>query len=96
MGLSGPLIDHGEVPVNPQSKLQFLLMYDGATSLITAFVVQNRSDTVTISHLEEYFETYQLNPKYIVADQTFMGTEIQQAQYPTNLSRTRNTMAKQS
>ena len=22
----------GEVPINPQSKLQFLLMYDGATS----------------------------------------------------------------
>ena len=70
-------IDHGEVPINPQSKLQFLLMYDGATSLSTAFVVQNRSDTVTISHLQEYFETYQLNPKYIVADQAFMGTEME-------------------
>ena len=70
-------IDHGEVPINPQSKLQFLLMYDGATSLTTAFVVQNRSDTVTISHLQEYFETYQLNPKYIVADQAFMGTEME-------------------
>ena len=52
-------------------------MYDGATSLTTAFVVQNRSDTVTISHLQEYFETYQLNPKYIVADQAFMGTEME-------------------
>ena len=70
-------IDHGEVPINPQSKLQFLLMYDGATSLTTAFVVQNRSDTVTISHLQEYFETYQLNPKHIVADQAFMGTEME-------------------
>ena len=70
-------IDHGEVSINPQSKLQFLLMYDGATSLTTAFVVQNRSDTVTISHLQEYFETYQLNPKYIVADQAFMGAEME-------------------
>ena len=52
-------------------------MYDGATSLTTAFVVQNRSDPVTISHLQEYFETYQLNPKYIVADQAFMGTEME-------------------
>ena len=34
-------IDHGEVSINPQSKLQFLLLYDGATSLTTAFVVQN-------------------------------------------------------
>ena len=70
-------IDHGEVSINPQSKLQFLLLYDGATSLTTAFVVQNRSDPVTISHLQEYFETYQLNPKYIVADQAFMGTEME-------------------
>ena len=52
-------------------------MYDGATSLTTAFVVQNRSDMVTISHLQEYFETYQLNPKYIMADQAFMGTEME-------------------
>ena len=70
-------IDHGKVSVNPQSKLQFLLLYDGATSLTIAYVVQNRSDTVTISYLQEYFETYQLNPKYIVADQAFMGTEIE-------------------
>ena len=70
-------IDHGEVSINPQSKLQFLLLYDGATSLTTAFVVQNRSDPVTISHLQEHFETYQLNPKYIVADQAFMGTEME-------------------
>ena len=55
-------IDHGEVSTNPQSKLQCLL-YDGATSLTTAYVVQNRSDLVTISRLQEYFETHQLNPK---------------------------------
>ena len=45
--------------------------------MTTAYVVQNRSDLVTISHLQEYFETYQLNPKYIVADQAFMGTEME-------------------
>ena len=70
-------IDHGEVPINPESKLQFLLLYDGATSLTTAFVVQNRSDSVTISHLQEYFAIYQLNPKHIVADQACMGTEME-------------------
>ena len=38
-------IDHGEVSINPQSKLQFLLLYDGATFLTTtAYVVQNRSE----------------------------------------------------
>ena len=71
-------IDHGEVPINPTSKLQFLLIYDGATSLTTAYVVQNRTDSLTISHLQEYFETHQLNPKYIVADQAFMGTELEE------------------
>ena len=70
-------IDHGEVSINPQSKLEFLLLNDGATSLTTAFAVQNRSDTVTISHHQEYFETYQLNPKYNVADQAFMGTDME-------------------
>eukprot|EP00435_Cladocopium_sp_Y103_P040166 s2649_g10.t2 len=70
-------IDHGEVPINASSKLQFLLLFDGATSLTTAYVVQNRSDATTISLLLEYFETYQLNPKYIVADQAFMGSEME-------------------
>ena len=70
-------IGHGDVSINPQSKLHFLLLYDGATSLTTAYVIQNRSDTVTISHLQEYFDTYQLNPRYIVADQAFMGTEME-------------------
>ena len=38
-------IDHGEVSINPQLKLQFLLLYDGATFLTTtAYVVQNRSE----------------------------------------------------
>ena len=79
-GVFGELtfIDHGEVSINPQSKLQFLLLYDGATSVTTAYVVQNRSDTVKISHPQEYFETYQLNPKYIVADQAFMGIEMEE------------------
>ena len=49
-----PFLDHGEVSINPRSKLQFLLLYDGATSLTTAYVVQNRSDTMTISHPQEY------------------------------------------
>ena len=71
-------IDHGEVPINRTSKLQFLWIYDGATSLTTAYAVQNRTDSLTISHPQEYFETYQLNPKYIVADQAFMGTELEE------------------
>ena len=71
-------IDHGEVPINRTTKLQFLLIYDGATSLTTAYGVQNRTDPLRIPHLQEYFETYQLNPKYIVADQAFMGTDLEE------------------
>eukprot|EP00435_Cladocopium_sp_Y103_P062674 s690_g24.t1 len=70
-------IDHGEVPINAHSKLQFLLLFDGAASLTTAYVVQNSSDATTTSLVLEYFETYQLNPKYIVADQALMGTEME-------------------
>eukprot|EP00435_Cladocopium_sp_Y103_P022068 s4856_g5.t1 len=70
-------IDHGEVPINTPSKLQFLLLFDGATCLTTAYVAQNRSDATTISLLLEYFETYQLNPRYIVADQASMGPEME-------------------
>ena len=32
---------------------------------------------MTISHLQAYFETYQLNSKHIVADQAFTGTEME-------------------
>ena len=40
--------------------------------------MRNRTGSLTISHLQEYLETYQLNPKYIVADQAFMGTELEE------------------
>ena len=70
-------IDHGEVTVSQTSKLTFLMIYDGATSLTTSYVVQTKSDRETINCLMEYFETYQLTPKYIVGDQAFMGLEME-------------------
>ena len=70
-------IDHGEVPLSANRKLQFLLIFDGATSLTTSYVVQTTSDAETIKFLVEYFETYQLNPKYTVADQAFMREELE-------------------
>ena len=42
-----------------------------------SYVVQTTSDAETIKFLVEYFETYQLNPKYIVADQAFMREELE-------------------
>ena len=63
--------------VSQASKLTFLMIYDGATSLTTSYVVQTKSDRETINCLMEYFETYQLTPKYIVGDQAFMGLEME-------------------
>ena len=70
-------IDHGESAVSPASKLVFLLIYDGATTLTTAYPVQTKSEKETISCLLDYFETYQLSPKYLVADMAFMGSEME-------------------
>ena len=70
-------VDHGELAVNDKSKLLFLIIYDGATSMTTAYVCNGKTEAETIGHLLEYFETYQLNPKYLVGDQGFMGTELE-------------------
>ena len=70
-------IDHGEAPVSPTSKLVFLLMYDGATPLTTAYPVESKGDKETVSCLLDCFESYQLMPKYIVADMAFMGQEME-------------------
>ena len=71
------IIDHGEVLISTPRKLQVLLIYGGATSLTNAFVVQTTSDPETIKFLTEYFGTYQLNPRYIVADQALMREELE-------------------
>ena len=42
-------IDHGEAPVSPTSKLVFLLIYDGATTLTTAYPVESKGDKETVS-----------------------------------------------
>ena len=45
--------------------------------MTTAYVCNGKTEAETIGHLLEYFETYQLNPKYLVGDQGFMGTELE-------------------
>ena len=39
--------------------------------------INEKSEAETIGHLLGYFETYQLNPKYLVGDQGLMGTELE-------------------
>ena len=41
-------IDHGEAAVSPTSKLVFLLVCDGATTLTTAYPVESKSDKDTV------------------------------------------------
>ena len=70
-------IDHAEVPVNDRLKMMFLIIYDGATQLMTSFPCETKSEDETISYLMDYFDIFQLNPKYIVGDQGFSGQNLE-------------------
>ena len=60
-------VDHGELAINDKSKLLFLIIYDGATSMTTAYVCNGKTEAETIGNLLEY----------LVGDQGFMGTELE-------------------
>ena len=70
-------IDHAEVQVNERFKIMFLIIYDGATQLMTSFPCETKSEDETIGYLMDYFDIYQLNPKYIVGDQGFSGQNLE-------------------
>ena len=70
-------VDHAEIPLGNKYKLMFLIIYDGATQLMTSFPCEKKSDGETIDLLLDYFDLYQLSPKYIVGDQGFSGTELE-------------------
>ena len=71
-------VDHGMVDVEGGKKnLVFLMPFDGATSLTTAYVVNTMNSKETISLFLEYFETRQVNPKTIVGDQAFMQPDFE-------------------
>ena len=70
-------IDHAESPLDNQYKLMFLIIYDGATQLMTSFPCEKKSESETIDLLLDYFDLYQLSPKYIVGEQGFSGTEFE-------------------
>ena len=70
-------IDHAEIPLDNKYKLMFLIVYDGATQLMTSFPCDNKSEGETTTSLLDYFDMYQLSPKYIVGDQGFSGTELE-------------------
>ena len=70
-------VDHAEIPLDSKYKLMFLIIYDGATQLMTSFPCTTKSESETIDLLLDYFDLYQLSPKYIVGDQGFSGTELE-------------------
>lgn len=70
-------IDHAELPLYNKFKLMFLIVYDGATQLMTSFPCETKPESETIDLLLDYFDLYQLNPKYIVGDQGFSGFELE-------------------
>ena len=70
-------IDHAEVQLNERFKIMFLIIYDGATQLMTSFPCETKSEDETIGYLMDYFDIYQLNPKYIVGDQGFSGQNLE-------------------
>ena len=70
-------IDHAEVQLNERFKIMFLIIYDGATQLMTSFPCETKSEDETTGYLMDYFDLYQLNPKYIVGDQGFSGQNLE-------------------
>ena len=70
-------IDHAEIPLDNKYKLMFLIIYDGATQLMTSFPCEKKTRSETIDLLMDYFDLYQLSPKYIVGDQGFSGLELE-------------------
>ena len=43
-------IDHAEVPLSQQYKIVFLIIYDGATQLMTSFPCETKSEDETIGY----------------------------------------------
>ena len=71
-------VDHGEIALrDTPTKLVFLVLYDAATHLCTAIVVPSLDGETTRTHMREYFDTYQLNPRALVGDQAFMGEDFE-------------------
>ena len=78
----------------------FLIMYDGATNLVTAEVVQDKEESTRMSLMTEYFEKYQMTPRVVAHINLLLtaknGGLPQQAEYYTCCYSTRYSMVEQS
>ena len=68
-------VDHSEIPLDNKYKLMFLIIYDGATQLMTSLPCETKPESETIDLLMDCFDLYQLSPKYIIAKRSSDTTE---------------------
>ena len=68
-------MDHCEITTPTGERIIVLIVLDGATTLLTSSPVSSKSEPESIKTLREYVDQYQLQPKYVVADQAFMTPE---------------------
>ena len=69
-------VDHAEIPLDSQYKLMFLIIYDGATQLMTSFPCTTKSEGETIDLLLDYFDLYQLSPKILLEIKDSQGQNL--------------------
>ena len=68
-------MDHCEITTPTGERIIVLIVLDGATTLLTSSPVSSKSEPESIKIFREYVDQYQLQPKYVVADQAFMTPE---------------------
>ena len=66
-------IDHCQVPLGTGEHITVFVILDGATTLLTAEVVNTTQESENITVLRNYFDQYHLQPKSVVGDQAFMS-----------------------
>ena len=73
-------LDHGSTKIGDQT-FGFLIVLEGATSHSTAYPCKSTSPSEVISKLDEWMDTFQMNPKAICADMAFHHPHDMQALY---------------
>ena len=74
---------HGSSKIGDKS-FGVLIVLDGATSHLTAYPGKSASPSEVIAKLDEWMDTFQMNPKAICADMAFHHPHVMHALYRTN------------
>ena len=76
-------LDRGSTKIGDKT-FGFLIVLDGATSLLTAYLCNSTSPSGVISKLHEWMDTFQMNPKAICVDMVFHHPHDMKAFYRMN------------